>query len=152
MTSGAVRHRCNAAAAFFAASLMFAVIFVIWAPTAGAASRPKPDLVVRGFEFKSTAPHESNSVAHAVLESDKRGSFGLVYKIKNVGKRTAHKSTVRIVVNDHKVGEVQIGAIAPGRAITVRKGLQPEVCRPRKVHGLRVRGLRGPEESRPGSQ
>ena len=88
--------------------------------------------MVKSFQFLSTAPHESSSVAHAVLERNGHGSFGLAYKIKNVGKRPAPKSTVIIVVNGHKVGQFPVGAIAPGKAITVRKTYNPKFGGPGK--------------------
>ena len=101
------------------ASIMAVVLVCV--PAAGAASPPKPDLVVKAFKFESSPPHESNSIGHVVLGNDGRGKFGVVYKVMNVGGRPAPKSIVRIAVGGHKVANEPVGPIPKGGQRTFRQ-------------------------------
>src|SRR4051794_7511539 len=83
-------------------------------PTADAAARPKADLVVRAFTFKSSPPHESAGLRHVVMDAEGRGEFAVVYTVKNLGDRRSPASTARVVVNGHKVGDEPVGPIRAG--------------------------------------
>ena len=70
----------------------------VFATSAGAKpKKPKPDLVVKDFEFEST-PSESmpRKVPYALIEIDGHATFGVSFDITNKGDKTAKESTVRI--------------------------------------------------------
>jgi hypothetical protein len=99
-----------------AALALTAALFV--APAAQA--RAKPDLVVRAFQFKSPfAESTSRRIHYSILDSEGRGRFGVVFKVKNIGERRSPGSTARIVAGGEKVGSEQVGPIPPGGSRTV---------------------------------
>jgi hypothetical protein len=122
-----MRSRAVAVAASLASVVALAAICV---PAAGAA-RAKPDLVVKGFQFKSSPPNASAPLAHVVLDADRHGLFSIVFTIKNQGAARAHASMVRVVANRGvQIGEIPIRALAPGAAVTVRKAFRTKFTGP----------------------
>lgn len=85
-------------------------------PAVGAAKpkKPKPDLVVQGFQFVP-APGVSGAIPHVVLEADGTGAFSLSYRVKNVGKGRAPGSDVGVIVNETEYARFHVKPLAPGK-------------------------------------
>ena len=84
-------------------------------------ARAKPDLVVKAFKFRSSPPRESAKPPYVALSSDGHGKFGVKYKIENVGKARAPKSSVIMVANGFFLVNERIGSIPPGGFKLIRK-------------------------------
>jgi len=80
-------------------------------------------VAITSFKFQST-PSKSKSAAFpsAVLQSNKKGQFGIVFKIKNTGKARTNKVAATTFISGRKFDTQTVGPIAAGRTKTVRKG------------------------------
>lgn len=91
-----------------------------------AAPAQASNLVVRNLKFEST-PSQSTarSVPSVVIDSDKRGRFGLAFTVKNTGKTRSHNVHPQVFISDTKFDAPLVGPIAPGHARTVRESYNP---------------------------
>jgi hypothetical protein len=91
-----------------------------------AAPAQASNLVVKDLKFEST-PSQSTarSVPSVVIDSDKRGRFGLAFTVKNTGKTRSHNVHPQIFISDTKFDAPLVGPIAPGHARTVRDSYNP---------------------------
>jgi hypothetical protein len=91
-----------------------------------AAPAQASNLVVKDLTFKST-PSQSTAkrVPSVVIDSDRRGRFGLDFTIKNIGKYRSHNIHAQIFINDKKFDSQLVGPIAAGKSRTVRESYNP---------------------------
>jgi hypothetical protein len=80
------------------------------------------NLVVKDVTLKSS-PSESSSTRFpsVVIERDRHGQFGVVFRIKNIGKTTAHNIDANVFIGSTKIDTQHVRRIAAGASETVRE-------------------------------
>jgi hypothetical protein len=96
-----------------------------------AAPAQASNLTVDGLTFQST-PSQSHSARFpsVVIESDKKGPFGLVFTIKNTGKVKARNINARVFVSGKEFRTELVGSIGVGHAKTVHLSYNPSFVGP----------------------